>query len=441
MPPTPPTRCCPAHPVTPSIPPLHRCPASPLFASCIPTPSRTPPCRLNWRLRGIHKLIIAGIQTEFCVDTTTRRAYSLGYQVTLVQDAHSTWDTENITAAQIIAHHNLTLGGWFAKLCPAAEVAFYGDDARLIPFASARLPQARLSRAWNLVGGMSAQMTALEGKAPDGALTRCVLRCPGAAQLIENPTTIENEYCVLQLGQTLGLPMPTPLLFLPPGVEFSTACLVMEYVEGGLDSPPAHLENYLAQMAGALAQIHAATCGKADLAFLPRQVNTCPEALPEIAQPADLPSGPILAALRAHPPASPANLSALLHGDYWPGNLLWQNGQLKAVIDWEDASLGDPLIDLGIARLEVVWMFGPPALPLFTQAYAARNPLDFSALPYRDLCAALRLSRLVGSSLAAWAASFTSQGRADLTAPLLTERFDRFVAQALENSSPLRRSA
>lgn len=73
---------------------------------------------------GIHNLVVAGIQTEYCVDTSTRRAYSLGYQVTLVEDAHSTWDTETIKAPQIIAHHNQVLGGWFARLSPAAEVLF-----------------------------------------------------------------------------------------------------------------------------------------------------------------------------------------------------------------------------------------------------------------------------------------------------------------------------
>ena len=40
---------------------------------------------------GIQKLIVAGIQTEMCVDTTCRRAYSLGYETTLVSDAHGTW--------------------------------------------------------------------------------------------------------------------------------------------------------------------------------------------------------------------------------------------------------------------------------------------------------------------------------------------------------------
>jgi len=76
--------------------------------------------------RGIRNLIVAGIQTEFCVDTTCRRAYSLGYHVTLVQDAHSTWDTQYLKASQIIAHHNLTLGGWFVSLKAAGEIQFTG---------------------------------------------------------------------------------------------------------------------------------------------------------------------------------------------------------------------------------------------------------------------------------------------------------------------------
>jgi nicotinamidase-related amidase len=72
--------------------------------------------------RGISKLIITGIQTEYCVDTTCRRAYGLGYEVTLVEDAHSTWDSPHLTAPEIIEHHNAVLGGWFAELKGASEI-------------------------------------------------------------------------------------------------------------------------------------------------------------------------------------------------------------------------------------------------------------------------------------------------------------------------------
>lgn len=59
--------------------------------------------------KGIRHLVVAGAMTEFCVDTTCRRATSLGFDVTLVGDAHLTRDTDILSAAQIIAHHNLVL--------------------------------------------------------------------------------------------------------------------------------------------------------------------------------------------------------------------------------------------------------------------------------------------------------------------------------------------
>jgi len=72
----------------------------------------------------IKRIVMVGIQTEYCVDTTCRRAYSLGYDVALVQDGHTTWDTEQLQASQIIAHHNEVLGNSFATLVAADEIQF-----------------------------------------------------------------------------------------------------------------------------------------------------------------------------------------------------------------------------------------------------------------------------------------------------------------------------
>ncbi|MED3572962.1 cysteine hydrolase family protein [Cytobacillus praedii] len=72
----------------------------------------------------IKNLVVAGNQTEYCIDTTSRRAYSLGYNVTLVKDAHRTWDSSALSAQQIIDHYNEVLGNAFATLKETKEVQF-----------------------------------------------------------------------------------------------------------------------------------------------------------------------------------------------------------------------------------------------------------------------------------------------------------------------------
>lgn len=46
--------------------------------------------------------------SQYCIDTTIRRATSLGYDVTLVGDAHGTSDSAVLPAKTIIAHTNAT---------------------------------------------------------------------------------------------------------------------------------------------------------------------------------------------------------------------------------------------------------------------------------------------------------------------------------------------
>lgn len=65
--------------------------------------------RQELETRDIGHLIIVGCKSEVCVDATCRRAVQLGYEVTLVSDAHSTTDNPVLSAPQIIAYHNYLL--------------------------------------------------------------------------------------------------------------------------------------------------------------------------------------------------------------------------------------------------------------------------------------------------------------------------------------------
>ncbi|MDL2399002.1 cysteine hydrolase family protein [Rhizobium mayense] len=81
------------------------------------------------RARDITHLIIGGCMTQFCVDTTARRAVSLGFDVTLLSDGHTTADMGKLTFDAIIAHHNMLLDGFDAgphdiKLASTLQISF-----------------------------------------------------------------------------------------------------------------------------------------------------------------------------------------------------------------------------------------------------------------------------------------------------------------------------
>lgn len=78
---------------------------------------------------GASRLIVGGCMTQFCVDTTVRRAVSSGFDVVLASDGHCTGDSGALTQSEIIAHHNNTLDGFDAGRCavsvvPTAEISF-----------------------------------------------------------------------------------------------------------------------------------------------------------------------------------------------------------------------------------------------------------------------------------------------------------------------------
>lgn len=283
-------------------------------------------------------------------------------------------------------------------------------------------PYSKLLRAWKLTGGISAQVTALEIERPDGHTQKMLVRRHNEAGLERNPQQAANEFKLLQLLCSTSLPAPAPYYLDQSGAIFSTPYLVIEYIEGQTEFAPANLSDFIHQFTTHLIRIHRLDYAQMDVSILPQQVERFAQKLRAYQTTPDESSDKarIQKALQAAWPIPQRNPSVLLHGDYWPGNVLWRDGRLAGIIDWEDATIGDPLADVANSRLEILWAFGLDAMQHFTQHYQSLTSIDPAGLPYWDLCAALKL------------ATFAEWGLDEARERAMRERYQWFVEQALE---------
>lgn len=308
------------------------------------------------------------------------------------------------------------------------------DESSLNRIVRNFMPGSKILGTWGLKGGISAELIGLKIEQPDGAIKQMILRRPGAGTLKQNPRAAQDEYNVLRMTQALGLSAPKPY-FLDDSTEILPfAYVVIEYVEGRMELAPARRAEFAAEMAIALARIHKANYTQLDTAWYPKHANGFQDELSRRpAQPyASFEEERIRKTLEKVSPLRQNNKSALLHGDYWAGNVLWREERLVAVIDWEDAKLGDPLMDFAVSRLEMLWIFGREAENVFTQQYVSRMPLDYTNLSYWDLYAALRLTRLAAPNLDAWVGFFRPYGRPDITAETLHADYRFFIERAFD---------
>lgn len=252
-----------------------------------------------------------------------------------------------------------------------------------------------------------------------------VLRRHGPWWNDRNPQVALKEDAVHDLVASNGVPVPDVVWAAGPGL-FEAPAILMAYVQGEDLLIPEEPTDAARQLAETLAAIHSATPHPANVRLL--QTPTSPDG--------DRPPG-----FFEHPDArrvtqrleqlrpQPLDSTALIHGDYWPGNTLWRNGRLIAVLDWEEATLGDPMNDVAYCALDLRYLGLEDAADRFLETYFSVSGRPDVSLPYWNLFA---LSRPM-PDIAQWLPAWEAKGITDITADALRATHHRLLEEALSD--------
>lgn len=281
-------------------------------------------------------------------------------------------------------------------------------------------PGSRVVSKWPLRGGISATMTAFDLTHPDGDVERMIARQPGNwayASRCEHPAFKEFE--ILLALRRAGLPSPNPRACEEKSDDVPSPFFVVDYIEGRPEVAPHDPQAFLDRYVQQLIEIH--QIGVEDFKELLPQQNY------DLSRPAgDMNAAMRESEIREKLLLKPVNKPVLRHGDFWPGNILWHDEKIAAVIDWEEALIGEPLADLAICRLDILWILGWEAAKQVTERYLGKTQLDATHLPHWDLWASLRPIRNIDQ----WSPAYSQLGRPDITTDTMIRDHQFFVDQA-----------
>ncbi len=239
---------------------------------------------------------------------------------------------------------------------------------------------------------------------------RWVLRRPPLGHVLETAHDMRREHRLLAALSPTDVPVPAPLLLAGPEV-IGAPFYLMDYADGQVLRDRSQLEQLDATAATALAdelvdvlvrlhRLDPEQVGLADLGrpqgYLERQLKRWARQL-AASHSRELPELTRLATrLGEQLPASQA--SSIVHGDYRLDNVVVDvgRGRIRAVLDWEMATLGDPLADLAST---VIWwegmrgldspvaavpadVAGYPGSDHLLAAYGRQSSLDLAPLPW-----------------------------------------------------------
>jgi len=210
---------------------------------------------------------------------------------------------------------------------------------------------ARIVGKRRLTGGITSAVHRLTVE-QRGRRTTYVLR-EWPADSGYGPRAVASEVAVLTALARHDIPAPRL-------IGATGDAVLMTRVPGRIDLMPADRDAWLVQMARMLVRIHALPiAGKPYESWSERFAVPADAARPELWR----------AAVALGPP--PGGATCFIHRDYQHFNLLWSRARLTGVVDWIEACVGPPDVDVGHCRLNLALLFSPEVAERFLAIYEA----------------------------------------------------------------------
>jgi aminoglycoside phosphotransferase (APT) family kinase protein len=211
----------------------------------------------------------------------------------------------------------------------------------------------------------------LECRTPGGGHERLVVKF-----LVDEPDSASEcavaHFHALGLARAHGIPAPEPVYLDETGRVLGVPGIVTRFVEGRQVADPHDPVTWAETLADLLLGIHAIHPGDEDRRHL---IDGNHEALfflrgdwPEKKGGHPL-STDIFDAVRELQPDIVRVPAVLVHLDYWHGNVLWHEGRVSAVVDWDHASYGDQALDVAYFRMNMYLRGIKAAADIFLRRY------------------------------------------------------------------------
>jgi aminoglycoside phosphotransferase (APT) family kinase protein len=258
--------------------------------------------------------------------------------------------------------------------------------------AEALAPGARVTRIRRLTGGAGGSdvYDVTLDRDPRRVVVKLYRDGDGAAS---------SEWRRLGFAQRVTAPVPKPIVADLESAWFGRPAVVMSHLPGRPDVIPKDTNAWVIALAQALAQLHETPLDGAAAALpSPRPAEAW---APRAGEHDPLTAAASTAIEARLPSLSPARV--FTHGDFHPGNVLWQRGRISGIVDLGAAGLGARWSELAYCRADVCLLLGPDVADRLADAYSDIVGQSSDDLAVYDLIWLLNIRHYAKVALGAYA--------------------------------------